>query len=531
MTRSLRRRFEKEAHALAALNHPNIVTIYDFGVVQDTSGASTFAEATVDRSHTTAPLYFLIMEFVGGGTLRQLMSRERVPARKALAIVPQICDALQFAHDQGIVHRDIKPENILLDSQGRVKVADFGLAKIVGNDRSPVLRTPSPRLTGRGAGRGGAPMMTAAGKVMGTPQYMSPEQTDAPGEVDHRADIYALGVVFYQMLTGELPGKKVEPPSSRMRGMQVDVRIDEIVLRALEKKPELRYQQASEFKSQIETFTGTTESGGGRHEEAQASNQREKQSLQRQVTAARWTARILGMLFIFPFPLLILEPGTAEMALLPVGAILLLLGFVIGWWLEGTAALLIAAGWTVFRIADGGLPVISPFELVLGVAGLYAFCWWWETRGRQTARAIAAILTFAGLLALGRVFCPVNVSVTGVVTDALTRRPVAGAEFRLLSRSPRWLEGGRQPIAQADGKGAFRLNVGWFKEQTEVAVHAKGYSMLTTNLGPRPFGRRAVTRDYVLQPKPTVVPPVAVETRPESGATNAPPGSPAEARP
>src|SRR6185369_17732502 len=105
-------RFEKEAQALARLSHPNIVTIHDFG--------------------EAGGMYYLLMEFVDGVTLRQLLHNARVSPREALAIVPQICDALQFAHDDGIVHRDIKPENILLDRLGRVKVADFGLAKLVG---------------------------------------------------------------------------------------------------------------------------------------------------------------------------------------------------------------------------------------------------------------------------------------------------------------------------------------------------------------------------------------------------------------
>src|SRR6185369_13485829 len=96
------------------------------------------------------------------------------------------------------------------------------------------------------------PELTEAGKVMGTPQYMAPEQVSHPTEVDHRADIYALGVVFYQMLTGELPGKRLEPPS---RKVQIDVRLDDIVLRALVKKPELRYQQASVLKTQVEEIS------------------------------------------------------------------------------------------------------------------------------------------------------------------------------------------------------------------------------------------------------------------------------------
>jgi serine/threonine protein kinase len=223
-------RFMREAKALARLNHPGIVTIYEFGM---TTGGTTNAK----------PLYFFLMEFVDGVNLRQLLNTGRVSAREALAIVPQICDALQFAHDQGIVHRDIKPENILLDRRGRVKVADFGLAKITGgngNEPAAAEYTAAGSIT-----------LTDAGKVMGTPNYMSPEQIKAPGEVDHRADIYALGVVFYQMLTGELPGKRIEPPSQKV---QIDVRLDAIVLKAMEKDPERRYQQASALKTQMETL-------------------------------------------------------------------------------------------------------------------------------------------------------------------------------------------------------------------------------------------------------------------------------------
>ena len=172
--------------------------------------------------------------------------------------MPQICDALQYAHDQGIVHRDIKPENILLDRQGRVKVADFGLAKLVGERSNPSPR-PSPhpmaeRVAGR-PGEGRTPALTDAGKVMGTPAYMAPEQAEHPAEVDHRADIYALGVVFYQMLTGELPGKPIDPPS---RKVQIDVRLDEVVLRALEKEPERRYQSASQLRTVVETVVAET---------------------------------------------------------------------------------------------------------------------------------------------------------------------------------------------------------------------------------------------------------------------------------
>jgi hypothetical protein len=225
-------RFSREARALARLSHPNIVAVHEFGQV---SGAG---ETPAGTGGTPALPYF-IMEFVDGVNLRQLQKAGRLSPREALQIVPQICDALQYAHDEGVVHRDIKPENVLVDRKGRVKIADFGLAKILGCDPEAL------RLTGEG-------------QVMGTPHYMAPEQFERPLTVDHRADIFSLGVVFYEMLTGELPLGKFQPPS---RKVQVDVRLDDVVLHALEKEPERRYQHVSEVKTAVETISGTTHSG------------------------------------------------------------------------------------------------------------------------------------------------------------------------------------------------------------------------------------------------------------------------------
>jgi serine/threonine protein kinase len=179
-------RFSREAKALAKLNHPGIVMIHEFGQVDG--------------------LFYFLMEFVDGVNLSQLLAGGRISPREALAIVPQICDALQFAHDHGIVHRDIKPANILLDRQGRVKVVDFGIAKLVSGCEVPGT-SPADEVTDDA--------LTGAGKSMGTPNYMAPEQSDSPDEVDHRVDIYALGVVFYQMLTGELPQDRITPPRGR----------------------------------------------------------------------------------------------------------------------------------------------------------------------------------------------------------------------------------------------------------------------------------------------------------------------------
>ena len=207
---SFAERFTREARAMARLSHPAIVNVFDFGQREN--------------------FYFFIMEFVDGANLRQLVRSGELDSKAALAVVPQICDALQYAHDSGIVHRDIKPENILLDKSGRVKIADFGLAKLV---------KPQPDDF----------TLTGTKQVVGTPHYMAPEQFEHPTEVDHRADIYSVGVVIYEMLTGELPLGRFAPPSEKV---QIDVRLDEIVLRALQKEPELRYQQVTEIKTGLE---------------------------------------------------------------------------------------------------------------------------------------------------------------------------------------------------------------------------------------------------------------------------------------
>lgn len=213
-TEAFAERFTREARSLARLSHPRIVSVYDFG-------------------HTKEGLYYFIMEFIDGTDLRRIIQSGALSAAEALAIVPQICEALQFAHEEGIVHRDIKPENILLDKKGRVKIADFGLAKLL--DKPAAVYT-----------------LTQAGQRMGTPHYMAPEQIEHPGQVDHRADIYSLGVVFYEMLTGELPLGRFAPPSQKV---QVDVRLDQVVLHSLEKEPERRYQHASEVKSDVEVIS------------------------------------------------------------------------------------------------------------------------------------------------------------------------------------------------------------------------------------------------------------------------------------
>ncbi|HEY3578643.1 MAG TPA: Stk1 family PASTA domain-containing Ser/Thr kinase [Gaiellaceae bacterium] len=213
-------RFRREAKNAAALNHPNIVSIYDRGNAEDT--------------------YYIAMEFLDGRTLKELIvSRGAAPINVAIEYARQILSALRFAHRHGIVHRDIKPHNVLVDSEGRVKVTDFGIA------------------------RAGTSQMTETGSIVGTAQYLSPEQARG-GEVDQRSDLYSLGIVLYELLTGKTPFDGDTPveiamkhlsnapkPPSKLRP-DIPAELDMVVLRALAKNPDDRYQSADEMEADLE---------------------------------------------------------------------------------------------------------------------------------------------------------------------------------------------------------------------------------------------------------------------------------------
>ncbi len=202
-------RFRREALALASLSHPNIVAVHDMG--------------------TQGKISWLAMEYVDGPNLRDVLRSGKMPPEEALKIVPALCAALEYAHGQGVIHRDIKPENILLDRAGTPKIADFGLAKIVKGDSAP-------------------PPLTHTNVIMGTVEYMAPEQRDRTKGVDHRADIYSMGVVLYEMLTGDLPVGRFAPVSKKYT---LDVRLDDVVLKALDADPALRYQRASQLGTDV----------------------------------------------------------------------------------------------------------------------------------------------------------------------------------------------------------------------------------------------------------------------------------------
>lgn len=215
-------RFNREAQTLARLSHPNIVGIHDFGEV-----------ATTDENGQSKTLYYFVMEYVDGSDLRQLMDN-RMSVSDAMNVISQVCDALQFAHEEGIVHRDIKPENILIDSRGQVKIADFGLAKLASKTDQHFT-------------------LTGTHQVMGTPRYMAPEQMEGSRTVDHRADVYSLGVVFYEMLTGEVPMGQFEPPSKKTQ--DVSSKLDNVVLQSMAREPERRFQSANDMRNEMYVAT------------------------------------------------------------------------------------------------------------------------------------------------------------------------------------------------------------------------------------------------------------------------------------
>jgi len=235
-------RFRREAQAASALNHPNICTIYDIG------------EMPLDGGEGQR---FIAMEFLDGQTLERRISGKALPLRETLELAIEIADALSAAHDEGIIHRDIKPANVFVTKRGTAKVLDFGLAKltVTGSSDHPYL----PAVPGRT----GVVGITLMGKAMGTPAFMSPEQVRGE-ELDARADLFSFGVALYQMATGVLPFRGEDPelvreailhlaPEAPSRvNPEVSSRLEEIILKMLEKDRRFRYQFAAEIRTDLQ---------------------------------------------------------------------------------------------------------------------------------------------------------------------------------------------------------------------------------------------------------------------------------------
>lgn len=215
------KRFKQEAQAMARLAHPNIIIIHDAGE---------------EQGHL-----FILMEYIGGGNLRDQMERQPLPPREIVRIVHDVASALDYAHERQIIHRDVKPVNVLLDTNGRVVLSDFGVAKMLESSRA----------------------VTRTGAGVGTPEYMSPEQCRG-AMVDARSDIYVLGVMVYELLTGRTPFEadsytalahshiyEPVPPPSRLNP-RISPAVQSVVLKALEKDPSERFQKAGEMAFALE---------------------------------------------------------------------------------------------------------------------------------------------------------------------------------------------------------------------------------------------------------------------------------------
>ena len=241
-----RARFEREARLLAALNHPGIAAIYSFEEIPSSSS-----------SFSSTSRHILVMELVAGETLRERMKAGGLSAREMLEIGAQIARALAAAHEKGIVHRDLKPENVVVSKDGRVKILDFGLAKL----------SPRPGAVDDLTSAGTRSLLTEAGAVFGTVGYMSPEQVR--GEpVDGRSDIFALGTLLYELLAGRNPFRAAtaaetmtailrnEPPPLASEG--VPPALSSVVARCLEKRPEKRFQSGEDLAFALESSSGTS---------------------------------------------------------------------------------------------------------------------------------------------------------------------------------------------------------------------------------------------------------------------------------
>jgi tRNA A-37 threonylcarbamoyl transferase component Bud32 len=346
-------RFEREGQLLARLHHPNIVAVHDSG------RAGNF--------------FYLVMEFVDGVNLRQAMRASRFTPTQALAIVPKICDALQYAHEEGVLHRDIKPENILLDVKGRVKLVDFGIAKLVAQPEAVPVGAVAP---GVPLSSGGS--LTLGDAALGTPNYMAPEQIEKPADVDHRADIYSLGVVFYELLTGELPQGEFAPPSEKSAA---DPRLDGIVRQALEKERARRQQSVGEMRTQVETIAGTP--AGEAPEPAAALPAR---ATSRPLSRHGWEVVIWGI---------VLAAACVDMGLhlTPVEY-----GWSIGGW--GVLLFLISAPLAFLAGADvGKIKRASQIVLVDGIVVALAGIWcaWRTPMLPATWRAVIMLAILGGL--------------------------------------------------------------------------------------------------------------------------------------
>lgn len=362
-------RFRREAQAMAKLDHPNVVKIYDFG---ESEG-----------------VFFLVMEY-HPGDLRARMKKGPLPPDDASSVMQKLCEAVSAVHAAGLIHRDLKPENVLLNDKG-LKLTDFGLAR-AGAEKS---------LASRGGGRGGR--LTEAGSLVGTPAYMAPEQWRTPDAVDARCDLYALGLILCEMLTGKLPRGRYTPPSAVCGNRWMDV----IVARALDPDPAKRYQTVDEMLKDLE-----------KADKAQSLNRPRL----RIVVLLSDLARLIPLAFFLVALIYLTAHGlsVAKQVLFPIGMLVLWLGpkrdempVSESWWVRWVNAITVTASLLVFTVlgpalgqayqpdgmANWVLPLFETVAMVVSSSmAALLLLWGFAVQAVQVGRGKTLILSCLGVL-------------------------------------------------------------------------------------------------------------------------------------
>jgi tRNA A-37 threonylcarbamoyl transferase component Bud32 len=412
-------RFKREGHVMAELTHPNIVQMYECGDVGE-------------------DFLFIGMELMEGGDLSSAIKGGMVTPKVALSLIGPICGGLQVAHERGLVHRDIKPANIFLTAKAEPKLADFGLAKMFDATST---------------------FVTQSGLGIGTPDYAAPEQFEGRSDIDHRADIYSLGVMFYQMLTGSLPRGSFKPPSHHVA---IDPRFDWVVAKAMAPDRNERYQSVKEMNAEVQRILATPGVQARAHSSRNWTTARQVPPMPTRTAAA--SAKSLEVYET-------LLPSWKSQAGMLAGVLVLI-------------AAIGAGAWFAFQkwkpaAATGNVATMTLGTAVPPLEGKWvnALAEWWAAPGHQDFSKESD----------GAARSSRNVNPMEAVA---LKTPLVDQAVRVTARGDRWDVNVRHSRAATDGARMF-YNAKIVHNGVEFGIVSKGYTVLKTFPLPANFDRKA----------------------------------------